>query len=399
MNPIQTTFLHVDMDAFFASVEQRDHPELRGKPVVVGAPGDQRGVVAAASYEARKYGIHSAMPSRIAKQKCPHAIFVSHNLGNYKAVSRQIMRIFESFTPHVMPLSIDEAFLDVTGSQHLFGDGKTIAEKIRAEIKNQTQLTASVGVAPNMFLAKLASDMDKPDGLTLIPFEQDAIEKLLAPLPIGRMWGVGKVTQKKLLSLGISTIGNLQTFDFQRLEKAIGKKSAYVFNRLSRGIDERKIGGETDEKSISNETTFKTDTNDREQIEATFKRLIDKVASRLRKSGFFATTVHLRLRWSDFTTITRQTKISIPANDDITLREIGLELLNEHLQNRPVRLIGFGTSGLTESDRLLTDQLDLFELPDSTLHKKRTKLSRTADSIKEKYGKTSLRRGSDLGGK
>jgi nucleotidyltransferase/DNA polymerase involved in DNA repair len=384
------------MDAFFASVEQRDHPELRGKPVVVGSPPDQRGVVAAASYEARKYGIHSAMPSRLAKQKCPHAIFVSHHMGNYKEASRQIMRIFETYTPHVQPLSIDEAFLDVTGSRRLFGDGETIAEKIRADILEQTQLTASVGVAPNMFLAKIASDQNKPDGLTVVPFDQEGIEAFLAPLPIGRMWGVGKVTQKKLLSLGIPTIGKLQTFDFQRLEAAVGKRAADVFSRLSRGIDNRGLAGEVDEKSISNETTFKNDVTDREHIEAAYKGLIDKVASRLRKAGFFATTVHLKIRWNDFSTITRQTRLSIPACDDVTLREIGMELLNEHLRHRPVRLIGFGTSGLTETADAGTFQLNLFESPDTEQHDKRNRLSHTADSIKEKYGKKSIRRGSDL---
>ena len=394
-NP-ETTFLHVDMDAFFASVEQRDHPELRGKPVVVGSPPDQRGVVAAASYEARKYGIHSAMPSRIAQQKCPHAIFVSHNMGNYKEASRQIMRIFESYTPHVQPLSIDEAFLDVTGSRRLFGDGKTMAEKIRRDILKQTQLTASVGVAPNMFLAKIASDQNKPDGITPVPFDQKGIEAFLAPLPIGRMWGVGKVTQKKLLSLGIPTIGKLQTFDLQRLEKTLGSRAAQLFSRLAHGIDERGIAGEVDEKSISNEITFKKDATDREQIEAVYKRLIDKVGGRLRKAGFFTTTVHLKIRWNDFSTITRQTRLSIPACDDTTLREVGMELLNEHLRHRPVRLIGFGTSGLTETDQPKTLQMNLFDMPDTTEHEKRSRLSRAADSIKEKYGNQSLKRGSDL---
>lgn len=384
------------MDAFFASVEQRDHPELRGKPVIVGASPDQRGVVAAASYEARKFGIHSAMPSSVARQKCPHAIFVSHNMGNYKAVSRQIMRIFESYTPLVQPLSIDEAFLDITGSQRLFGDGKTIAEKIRKDIKDQTELTASVGVAPNMFLAKIASDMNKPDGLTLVPFEQNAIEKFLAPLPIGRMWGVGKVTQKKLLSLGLNTIENLQHCDFKLLERAVGKRAATVFSNLSRGIDERGIAREVDEKSISNETTFSQDITDRERIEATYKRLMDKVAARLRKAGFYATTVHLRLRWSDFTTITRQTKLAIPARDDVTLRETGMELLDEHLRHRPVRLIGFGVSGLVETDQPQTLQMNLFETIDTTEHKKRDRLSTVADNVREKYGSKSLRRGSDL---
>ncbi len=363
--------------------------------MVVGAPPDQRGVVAAASYEAREYGIHSAMPSRTAKQKCPHAIFVSHNMGNYKEVSRQIMRIFESYTPHVQPLSIDEAFLDVTGSIRLFGNGKIIAEKIRRDIKEQTQLTASVGVAPNMFLAKIASDQNKPDGLTLVPFEQKAIEAFLAPLPIGRMWGVGKVTQKKLLSLGIPTIGTLQTFDFQRLEEAVSTRAAQIFSRLSRGIDVREIAGKADEKSISNEITFKTDVSDREKIETTYKRLMDKVGGRLRKAGFYTTTIHLKIRWSDFSTITRQTRLAIPVCDDITLREVGMELLNEHLRNRPVRLIGFGTSGLTETDQVDSLQMNLFDPPDTLQHEKRSRLSRAADSIKEKYGSKSIRRGSD----
>ncbi|MEE9367671.1 MAG: DNA polymerase IV [Pontiella sp.] len=392
----QTIFLHVDMDAFFASVEQRDHPELRGKPVVVGAPPDQRGVIAAASYEARKYGIHSAMPSRTALQKCPHAIFVSHNMGNYKEVSRQIMRIFESYTPLVQPLSIDEAFLDVTGAQRLFGTGREIAEKIRKDILKQTELTASVGVAPNMFLAKVASDMNKPDGLTIVPFEQKAIEEFLAPLPISRMWGVGKVTQKKLLSLGLPTIGHLQTCDFRALENAIGSRAARGFSRLAHGMDDRGLVGEVNEKSISNEMTFSEDAINRGKIESNYKRLIDKVGSRLRKAGFFATTAHLKIRWGDFSTITRQTRFSIPCCDDITLREVGMELLNEHLRNRPVRLIGFGVSGFTETDTPQTHQLNLFETPDTTLHDKRSRLSKTADRIKQKYGMQSLRRGSDL---
>lgn len=391
-----TTFLHVDMDAFFASVEQRNHPELRGKPVVVGSPPNQRGVVSAASYEARKYGIHSAMPSRMAKEKCPHAIFVSHNMANYKEVSRQIMRIFESYTPLVQPLSIDEAFLDITGSQHLFGDGQTIAQKIRRDIFEQTQLTASVGVAPNMFLAKMASDMNKPDGLTLVPFEQKAIETFLAPLPIGRIWGVGKVTQKKMLSLGLTTIGKLQQCDINLLESAVGARSARIFSRLSHGIDQREIAENVDEKSISNETTFKTDEIDFEKIKIIYKRLIDQVAARLRKADFFATTAHLKIRWNDFSTITRQTRFPLPCNDDITLREIGIELFNQHLKHRPVRLIGFGVSGLTETDQPISQQLNLFETFDTTEHRKRKQLSQVSDSIKKKYGNNSLKRASDL---
>jgi len=384
------------MDAFFASVEQRDHPEWRGRPLVVGSPPNQRGVVAAASYEARKFGIHSAMPSRTAFKKCPEAIFVRGNMARYKAVSRQIMRIFESYTPLVQPLSIDEAFLDITGSQRLFGTGEEIARKIRHDILEQTGLTASVGIAPNLFLAKLASDMDKPDGTTLVPFEQKAIEAFLAPLPIGKMWGVGKVTQKKLLSLGLPTIGKLQACGFQTLERALGRRAAETFSRLACGIDPREIGGETPDKSISNETTFKEDTTDLDRIEATYKALIDKVAARLRAAGFFATTVHLRLRWGDFSTITRQTRLTLPTCDDPTLRETGMELLNEHLQSRPVRLIGFGVSGLVETDQPQTLQLNLFDSPDTALHEKRSRLSRTADTIRKKYGSKSIQRASAI---
>jgi nucleotidyltransferase/DNA polymerase involved in DNA repair len=384
------------MDAFFASVEQRDRAELKGKPVVVGSPPDQRGVVAAASYEARKFGIHSAMPSRTAFQKCPAAVFLPVNMPRYKEVSRRIMRIFETYTPLVQPLSIDEAFLDVTGAQRLFGDGKSIAEKIRRDIRTETGLTASVGIAPNMFLAKIASDMNKPDGLTPVPFEQEAIEQFLAPLPISRIWGVGKVTQKKMLSLGLTTIGKLQACDPAILERAVGARAAMVFSRLARGIDEREIKPDNQEKSISNETTFKEDVTEQDTIVVAYKQLIDKVGVRLRKAGLFATTVHLKIRWGDFSTITRQTRLSQPCDDDITLRETGMELMELHLSRRPVRLIGFGVSGLCATERDLRHQLDLFDTPDADRHQKRRQLSHTTDDIKRKYGSRSLRRGSDL---
>ncbi|MBN2686195.1 MAG: DNA polymerase IV [Pontiellaceae bacterium] len=396
MPKITPIFLHVDMDAFFASVEQHDHPEFKGKPVVVGSPPDQRGVVSAASYEARKFGIHSAMPSRTAYQKCRHAVFLPVNMARYKEVSRQIMRIFESYTPLVQPLSIDEAFLDVTGAQRLFGNGPEIAEKIRRDIREQTGLTASVGVAPNMFLAKMASDMNKPDGLTVVPFEQNAIDRFLAPLPIQRMWGVGAVTQKKLLSLGLTTIGKLQQCNPTLLDQAVGPRASAAFSQLAHGIDPRHIETESIEKSISNEITFREDCSERTEIEAAFKQLIDKVAARLRKAGFYAGTLHLKIRWSDFSTITRQTRLIQPCNDDISLREIGMELLRNHLQKRSVRLIGFGAGNLNTSDQSNSAQLDLFELRNTATHDKRKRLSQTADNIKQKYGPDSLRRGSTL---
>lgn len=389
------TFLHVDMDAFFASVEQHDHPEFLGKPVVVGSPPDRRGVVAAASYEARAFGIHSAMPSRTAHQKCPEAVFLPVNMPRYKEVSREIMRIFESYTPLVQPLSIDEAFLDITGSQHLFGSGEAIAQKIRADIFKSTGLTASVGIAPNLFLAKLASDMNKPDGLTQVPFEQSAIETFLAPLPIKRMWGVGKVTQQKLLQAGITTFQHVRECPPDRLERLVGVRAAEVFLRLSHGIDFRKIETDTEEKSISNEHTFDTNTTDAEAIRHIFLHLIDKVGARLRKASRFATTVHIKLRWEDFSTTTRQHKLAIACRDDITLREEGLALLHTYLLKRPVRLIGFGVSGLSETPRH-SGQLDLFEPPNKTGHDKRERLSQATDTIKRKYGNPSIRRGSEI---
>jgi nucleotidyltransferase/DNA polymerase involved in DNA repair len=238
--------------------------------------------------------------------------------------------------------------------------------------------------------------MNKPDGLTLVPFEQEAIERFLAPLPISRMWGVGKVTQKKLLSLGLNTIEQLQTADPLLLERAVGPRAAKTFARLARGIDERHIEPASGEKSISNETTFTEDLTERATIEAAYKKLIDKVGARLRKAGLYATTVHLKIRWTDFSTITRQTRLAQPCDDDMTLRETGMELLELHLRHQPVRLIGFGVSGLKSTDRSTIHQLNLFEAPDPTHHEKRKQLSRTADHIKQKYGSQSLRRGSDL---
>ena len=390
------SFLHIDMDAFFASVEQNDHPELKGRPVVVGSPPDQRGVVSAASYEARKFGIRSAMPSRTAYQKCPDAVFLPVNMARYQEVSRRIMKIFESFTPFIQPLSIDEAFLEISGAQRLFGSAREIAEKIRFTIREQTGLTASAGVAPNMFLAKLASDMNKPNGQTVVPDDPEAIEAFLAPLSIDRMWGIGKVTQKKLRTLGINTIGKLRECDPRLLEHAIGPHSTAVFLRLARGIDNRRIEMETQEKSISNEITFKEDTSDRKIIEAAYKQLMDKVGSRLRKAGFYAGSVHLKIRWSDFSTITRQITLPQPCNDDITLRKNGLDLLTQNWTARPVRLIGFGVGNLSATDKPHSAQLDLFNLPDTELHEKRKRLSQTTDQIRQKYGNNSLRRGSSL---
>ncbi len=390
----QRTILHIDMDAFFAAVEQHDHPELRGRPVVIGSPRDQRGVVSTCSYEARKFGIHSGMPSRTAAQRCPQAVFLPVRMARYHEISTQIMEIFERFTPHVQPLSCDEAFLDVTGSMHLFGDGPEIARKIKATILEQTGLTCSVGVAPNLFLAKIASDLNKPDGLTLVPFSEKLIPAFLAPLPVKRMWGAGKKMQKILSARNILTIGDLQKTRPEQLAEWIGDSAAASFRRRAFGIDDRAVVTGTVEKSISNEITFGEDERRTEIIEQRLLDLADKVGSRLREAGFYAATVHIKVRWKDFSTITRQRRLDPPCCDDITLRETALSLLRKESLRSPVRLIGFGVSGLRDTPD--APQLDLFSSQNKQIAKKREALSRAVDAIRSTFGLTSIRRGSSM---
>jgi len=391
---LQKTILHIDMDAFFAAVEVHDHPELKGLPVVIGAPPDKRGVVSTCSYEARKFGIHSAMPSRTAFQRCPHAVFLPPNMRRYHEVSEQIMEIFRRFTPLVEPLSCDEAFLDVTGARYLFGDGPAIAKKIKAAVKEETGLTCSVGVAPNMFLAKIASDLNKPDGLTIVPTDEKEIPAFLAPLPVKRMWGAGKKTQAILEAHKIRTIGDLQTIDPAKLSAWVGENSAAFFRRLAFGVDERELETESEEKSISNEITFDEDQRDVEVVEAALIDLADKVGARLRLAGYYAATAQIKVRWKDFSTITRQRRLDPPCCDDITLRETALELLRKETLHSPVRLIGFGVSNLRETAD--APQLDLFQTLEKTTSTKREQLSRAVDAIREKFGRKSIRRGSSM---
>jgi len=378
------------MDAFFTSVEQRDRPELRGKPVVVGSPPDERGVVAAASYEARKFGIHSAMPSREAFRRCPQAVFLPPDGERYGEASRQIREIFERFTPLVEPLSVDEAFLDVTGSLRLFGDGPQIAQQVKDTIRAETQLTASAGVAPNKFLAKLASDMDKPDGLTVVPTDPDEIVSFLAPLPVGRIWGVGKVTQKHLEKAGLHTIGQIQAMDPQRLSRILGEHGAAHLYHLAFGKDDRKVETEHEEKSISNEYTFKHDCSDCDEIRSVLMNLTDKVGRRLRASGKLAALARLKLRWQGFETITRQRPLDPPACDDFTLRAMATELFNNEALIKPVRLIGFGVSNLTtEAPAQLALMMD-----DEKTRTRNERVSRAVDSLRQTFGADSIHRGS-----
>ena len=307
------TILHVDLDAFFAAVEQRDRPELRGRPVVVGGAGgeDARGVVSAASYEARRFGIHSAMSLREAYRRCPEAVFLPVDGRRYQAASRDVMTILRRFTPLVEPISIDEAFLDVTGSAALFGDGPTIARRIKDETRDEVGLTASVGVASTKLVAKIASDLRKPDGLVVVPVGEEVA--FLAPLPIGRLWGVGEKTAVALAEYSVRTIGDLAALPPDLLVRRFGKHGASLVDR-ARGIDPDPVHDGDPAKSVSHEHTFDVDTSDPEVIERALLAMADGVAGRLRSAGVRAGTVAVKIRDSSFKTITRQRTLAEPTD-------------------------------------------------------------------------------------
>lgn len=378
--------LHVDMDAYFASIEQRDNPELRGKPVIVGAGPHERGVVCAASYAARKFGVHSAMPSRTAFKLCPNGIFVRPDMRKYSLVSKQIMAILESFTPLVQPLSIDEAFLDVTGSTKIFGDALTIAKRIKAEILAQTGLIASVGVAPNKFLAKLASDLDKPDGLTVITAADKV--KTLAPLPVAKLWGVGKTTEKRLHEVGLRTIGDIQRLPIEDLRQRFGNMADHL-HALAFGEDEREVETNDEAKSIGSEHTFDVDTTDIAQIKKCLLAQCDDVGTQLRRAQIAARTVQLKLRYVDFTTVTRRRTLAQPTQDEMRLYEVAGQLLaTERIAGKLIRLIGISGSNLVPPE----GQRDLFD----RTSEKRTRLARAVDELRGKLGTGAIKRGTSL---
>jgi DNA polymerase-4 len=390
MSAPDRTILHVDMDAFFASVEQLDHPEWRGKPVIVGAPPDRRGVVCAASYEARKYGVHSAMPSRTAGRLCPDGIFVSPNGARYAEASAQIFEVFGRFTPWVEGLSVDEAFLDVTGVRGLFGEGVEVGATIKRTIRSETGLTASVGVAPNKFLAKVASDLEKPDGLTVVPFVPEAIARFLAPLPIARIWGVGKVMQGVLQQWGWSLIGDIQRASREQLNQALGDAAAAHLHALAWGRDDRPVITEREEKSHSREHTFEMDCSDLARVEQVLSDLCEEVGCALRATGRMARVIRLKIRWRGFETLSRQERQSQPFCDDFTIREVAVKLLRREGLAKPIRLIGVGVSSLGGREHA---QLDLF---DGTVERqeRRERLSSSIDHLRERFGKESVILGS-----
>ena len=381
--------LHIDMDAFYASVEERDNPSLVGKPVIVGVSAEGRGVVAAANYEARKFGVHSAMPAARAKRLCPHAVFLKTRIDYYASVSRLIRDIFEQFTPLVEPLSLDEAFLDVTGSEKLFGSSAEIGRQIKERIRRELKLVASVGVAPNKFLAKIASDVNKPDGFLVV--EADQVREFLDPLPVGRLWGVGKVTGQVFERLSIRTIGQLRQMPINTLNDLFGSAGEHYW-QLAHGIDDRRVVPDREAKSISNETTFAADISDMEVLRAWLVELVDQVAQRLRRHDLKGRAVELKVRFADFKTISRSLTLAEPSNVTQDLLDAGMDLLTKRLPPRhlPVRLLGFGVSKLDDSG---TSQQQLFDQPDRARHRE---LDRVADQITAKFGKMAIRRGTGL---
>jgi DNA polymerase-4 len=382
------------MDAFYAAIEALDHPEWRGLPLVVGSPPDQRGVVATCSYEARRFGIHSAMPSRTAGKLCPHAIFVPPRMERYAEISAQIMAIFEEFTPFIEPLSLDEAFLDVSGALRLWGDAVTIAREVKGRIKTRLGLTASVGVAPNKFLAKMASDMNKPDGITVVPVTEPEIMAFLAPLPVTKMWGIGKVTGAYLEKEGLRVIGQLQALDLRAMERLFGKAGAADMVDLARGRDSRAVITHWEEKSISNEHTFSHDEAESERVRQRLLELTEEVGGRLRKSGKLAKTAQIKLRFGDFSTITRQLSFPAALNSDRELIAAAMTLFEREHVVRPIRLVGFGVSHLVNPDQAVPAQQELFTDPAGEAQSTRNKkLDQAVDALRHSFGSDAIKRG------
>lgn len=381
--------LHVDMDAYYASVEERDLPELVGLPLIVGGSRTGRGVVAAANYVAREYGIRSAMPTAKAFRLCPQLISVSPRMEHYSKISQQIREIFFRFTPLVEPLSLDEAFLDVTGCQALFGTGPEIARKIKSVILEETSLVASVGVAPNKFLAKIASDLQKPDGLVVV--DPNRIEEFLELLPVGRMWGVGKVTGTVLDKMGVETIGDLRRVDAEILNQCFGSQGIH-FHKLSQGIDHREVIPDRKAKSISHERTFESDITDRQALRAWTLELCELVARRLRQQSLKGRTIQLKVRFSDFRTISRSHSLTEATNVTAEIWEIAAELLDAAIpkQHTGVRLLGVGVHQFERKQKV---QQSLFA---SDGEQKQQRLDSAADQIQNKFGLDSLARGSAI---
>ncbi len=391
--------LHADMDAFYASIEQRDHPELRGKPVIVGA-AHARGVVAAASYEARQFGVHSAMPGFRARALCPHAIFLPSNMAHYAAVSAEIHDVFMSFTEQVEPIALDEAFLDITGSCRLFGGERALAVQLKRAVLEKTELKVSVGLGPSKMVAKIACTLGKPDGLSIVA--PDAVKAFLSPLPVRRLWGVGPVLAVRLQDLGIPTLGALAEFDAERLERAIGQRARELQN-LARGIDKRQVEPDRIPKSYGEENTFDVDVSERDRVTAALTAHAEAVARRVRNDGYRGRTVTLKIKLgrargqrvsrgpnSDaepaYPLLSRSRTLAKPTDSGRVLRDVAVELWDEAAVGEPVRLLGVSLSNLEASE---DEQLELFAAA------REDRLGPTLDAITQRFGANAISRAVD----
>ncbi|MBL8857191.1 MAG: DNA polymerase IV [Planctomycetes bacterium] len=393
--------LHVDMDAFYASIEIRDNPSLAGLPVCVGGPSDQRGVISAASYAARKFGVRSAMPTAEARRLCPDLVLLPPDFERYTKASREIMAIFRNYTPLVEPLSLDEAFLDVSGCERLFGDAVEIGRAIKREILSKTGLVASVGVAPSKFLAKLASDLDKPDGFRVI--QPDEVRSVLDPLPVSKVFGVGPRTAKRLESLGVMTIGDLAQRERRDVVREFGASGAWIHD-LAHGIDTRRVTPRREEKSHGMERTFPQDVTDREELRLALLSFCEDVAFGLRDKGLRGRTVTLKARYGDFTTLTRTKTLTAPTNLGPRIFTTARELLDK-IPPGPLRLIGVQVSGLSDvrvavQESMFGDLEPELRGPRGTAQPSRAKLERATegiDKLRKKFGRTAVVRASLLG--
>lgn len=394
--------MHVDMDAFFASVEQLDHPEYKGHPVIVGGLSS-RGVVATASYEARKFGVHSAMPISRAKKLCPQGIFVYPNMARYKEISHVIHKVMEEFTPLIEPLSLDEAFLDVTGITHKFTGPKALGRAIKARVFEETGLIISAGLAPNKFLAKLASDLDKPDGLVVIPYGKEC--ESLANLPIKRIWGVGPSTERRLKHGGFLLIKDIQALsDEKPLIPYVGNQARRIWE-LARGIDERPVEPDRQIQSVGNEETYESDVEDPAVIDLELHYFANRVAKRLRKYGLMGHTVSIKVRYNDFKTVSRQKRLDSATDQERIIYDTSVLLWNKLMRERtgipfvqahtsildvpvkPIRLLGVTVSGLSTEGIV---QEDLFSIE---ADEKEEKLSTVLDSLASKFGENAIMSG------
>jgi len=377
--------IHVDMDEFFAAVEKLDDPALVGKCVLVGGSAEARGVVSTASYEARRFGCHSAMPMATAVRLCPHAVVLPVRGERYRRASADVFEVLERFTPLIEPLSIDEAFLDVTGSERLFGPAEEIARRVKQAIRDELALTASVGVAPNKFLAKLASDLEKPDGLVVIT--EANVREVLDPLPVTRLWGMGPSSAEQLRALGVETVGRLRRMDVEVLRRTLGAAGDH-FARLARGEDDRPVTPDAEAKSIGTETTFPVDVADLDELRRVLLQQVEQVARRLRRHDLAARTVTIKLRYGDFTTRTRSTTLDEPAEttEDLWRAAGGLLAAWSAGQHRPLRLLGVTATQLRgHAGR----QLSLFPDP---RRRRQQAVDRALDDIAERFGPDAIGR-------